>query len=77
MATGATNPTLGTALANLQDLPFEFIACAYTDATSLTALTAFLNDTAGRWSWQVQIYGHVLVAYARHLLRPDHASASR
>lgn len=62
MATGATNPTLGTALANLQDLPFEFIACAYTDATSLTALTAFLNDTAGRWSWQVQIYGHVLVA---------------
>lgn len=63
MTAGATNPTLTTALANLQDLPFEVIACAYTDATSVAALTAFLNDTAGRWSWQTQIYGHYLIAY--------------
>lgn len=63
MAAGATNPTLGPALAALADQPFEFIACAYTDATSLAALTAFLNDTAGRWSWQVKLYGHCIVAY--------------
>lgn len=63
MATGATNPTLTTALGNLLDLPFEVIACAYTDATSVAALTAFLNDTSGRWSWQTQVYGHYLIAY--------------
>jgi len=63
MASGATNPTLTTALANLQDLQFEFIAMAYTDATSIAALTAFLNDTAGRWSWQTQIFGHCIIAY--------------
>jgi phage tail sheath gpL-like len=60
---GATNPTLTTALANLQDLPFEFIACAYSDAASLTALAGLLNDTAGRWSWSTQIFGHWFVAY--------------
>lgn len=60
---GTTNPTLTTALANLVDLPFDFIAMAYTDATSIAALTAFLNDTAGRWSWQTQIYGHCFIAY--------------
>lgn len=63
MAGGATNPVLTQALANLGDQPFEFIAMAYTDATSLTAMTAFLNDVAGRWSWQVQLYGHCLIAY--------------
>lgn len=63
MAGGLVNPSLTAALANLQDLPFEFIACAYTDATSLTALTALLNDTAGRWSWSTQIYGHYFIAY--------------
>ncbi|MES2034990.1 MAG: phage tail sheath subtilisin-like domain-containing protein [Pseudomonadota bacterium] len=63
MSTGATNPTLTTALANLQDEPFEVIACSYTDATSIAALTAFLNDTAGRWSWLVQVFGHYVIAY--------------
>ncbi|MFM0135096.1 phage tail sheath subtilisin-like domain-containing protein [Caballeronia grimmiae] len=63
MANGATNPTLTTALGNLQDMPFDFIACAFTDAASLDALKAFLNDSTGRWSWQQQVYGHVFTAY--------------
>lgn len=63
MSTGATNPTLTTALANLGDEPFDFIAMPYTDATSIAALTAFLNDSQGRWSWQMQIYGHVFMAF--------------
>ena len=63
LASGATNPTLTTALANLGDQPFDFIVCPYTDATSLAALTAFLNDTAGRWSWQSKIYGHYFTAF--------------
>jgi phage tail sheath gpL-like len=62
MASGATNPTLTTALGNLLDMPFDFIVCPYTDTTSLDALKGFLNDTTGRWSWQQQVYGHVFTA---------------
>lgn len=63
MASGATNPTLTTALANLAEMPFDFIISPYLDATSITALTALLNDTAGRWAWSVQVYGHCVIAY--------------
>lgn len=62
MASGATNPTLSTALANLLDMPFDFIISPYTDATSIAALTALLNDSAGRWAWTSQVYGHVFIA---------------
>jgi phage tail sheath gpL-like len=47
MASGATNPTLTTLLSNLGDKEFDFIVCPYNDATSLTALTAFMNDQVG------------------------------
>jgi phage tail sheath gpL-like len=63
MAGGTTSPSLTTALANLMDMPFDFIVMPYTDTTSLDAMKAFLNDTAGRWSWAVQVYGHVFSAY--------------
>lgn len=63
MAGGATNPTLTTALSNLIDQPFDFIVCPYTDATSLTAMTALMNDSSGRWSWSRQVFGHVWTAY--------------
>jgi phage tail sheath gpL-like len=63
MTGGATNPTLTTALGNLLDMPFDFIACAFTDVTSLDALKSFLNDQTGRWSWQQQVFGHVFCAY--------------
>jgi phage tail sheath gpL-like len=62
MANGATNPNLATALANLQDAPFDFIVFPYTDTTSLNAIQAFLNDQSGRWSWDRQIYGHAFAA---------------
>jgi phage tail sheath gpL-like len=62
MTGGATNPTLTTALANLGDEPFDFIVCPYTDTASLDALKAFLSDSAGRWSWSNQLYGHVFTA---------------
>lgn len=63
MTGGATNPSLTTGLANLQSMPFDFIVCPYTDTTSLAALQSFLNDTTGRWSWSVQVYGHCFFAY--------------
>lgn len=63
MANGAVNASLTTALANLADMPFDFIACAFTDSTSMAAITNFLNFTTGRWSWQEMIYGHAFFAY--------------
>lgn len=63
MSGGATNPTLTTALANLPGQSFDFIVSPFTDNTSIAALTAFLNDTAGRWSWETQLYGGVFMAY--------------
>lgn len=63
MASGATNPTLTTALTNLADLEFDFIASPYTDATSLSALSTFLNDVSGRWSYASQIFGGVFTAH--------------
>ncbi|CDN60043.1 Bacteriophage tail sheath protein [Burkholderia cenocepacia H111] len=63
MASGATNPSLTTALGNLLDMPFDFIACAFTDTASMDAIKAFLNDSTGRWSWQQQVFGHVFYAY--------------
>jgi phage tail sheath gpL-like len=63
MASGATAPSLTTALNNLVDKPFDFIVCPYTDATSLDALKTLLNDSTGRWSWATQVYGHYFGAY--------------
>lgn len=57
MAGGATNPQLATGLANLGNQTFDFIVNPYTDATSMAAITALLNDTTGRWSWDQQVYG--------------------
>ncbi len=62
MAGGAINPTLTTALGNLQDTPFDFIVCSLTDATSLATIAALLSDSNGRWAWSQQIYGHCFVA---------------
>lgn len=62
MSGGATAPSLTTGLANLGSMPFDFIVCPYTDTTSLDALKNFLGDTAGRWSWNEQIYGHFFAA---------------
>lgn len=64
MSEGATNPsTLATALANLSDQEFDFIAFPYTDATSLDAMKEFLSTQTGRWSWAEQIYGGAFAAY--------------
>jgi phage tail sheath gpL-like len=62
MGSGATAPSLTTALANLSNLTFDFIVSPYTDTTSLDALKTLLNDTTGRWSWSTQLYGHFFAA---------------
>lgn len=62
MAAGATAPSLTAAFATLTNMAFDFIVCPYTDATSLAAVQALLNDTTGRWSWSTQLYGHAFAA---------------
>jgi phage tail sheath gpL-like len=63
MAGGLVNPGLTTALANLGDMTFDFIAMPYTDATSLNAVKALLSTVTGRWSWSQQLYGHAYGAF--------------
>jgi phage tail sheath gpL-like len=58
--TGATDPALSTALANLGSIAYEYIIQPYTDSTSLTALQTF---SAGRWNANSQLFGHCFTAY--------------
>jgi phage tail sheath gpL-like len=62
-ASGATNPTLTTALSNLAMKTFDFIAVPYTDSASMAAITALLSDQSGRWSAIEALYGHAFYAY--------------
>lgn len=61
-ASGATDPTIATALAALPVTPFDFIICPYNDTASLNAVQAFLGDQAGRWNWSVQLFGGAFTA---------------
>lgn len=63
LAGGAVNPVLTAALANLPTQPFDFIATAYNDAASFTALNLFLSDETGRWSWTQELFGGYFTAF--------------
>jgi len=54
---GSGDPVIATALANLGDEEFDFIAAPYGDAVSLAAIQSFLDGVAGRWSPIQQLYG--------------------
>ena len=60
---GALTPSLTAPLANLGDKAYDFIVLPYTDSTSLNAMQAFLADSAGRWSYLEQVYGHAFATY--------------
>lgn len=62
MAGGVGSPDMAAALAALGDEPFEFITQPWTDTATLDAWKEVMNDSAGRWSWSKQIYGHVYTA---------------
>lgn len=62
MAGGVGTPDMAVALAALGDEPFEFITQPWTDASILDDWRDVMNDSAGRWSWAKQIYGHVYSA---------------
>lgn len=58
-ATGATEPTLTTAITNMADDPYDFIGFPYTDSTNLAAMVA---EISRRWGATVQTYGMVFTA---------------
>ena len=62
MTGGAGSPDVVTALAALGDEEFEFIAQPWTDSATLDAWKETMDDSAGRWSWAKQLYGHVYSA---------------
>lgn len=62
MANGAGTPDQVDALAALGDEPFEFICMPWTDTTTLNAWKLAMDDSAGRWSWAKQLFGHVYSA---------------
>jgi phage tail sheath gpL-like len=60
---GAGVPAFDTAIDNLGEHEFEYVAMPYTDATSLTAWEdEYGFSDAGRWGWQRELFGHVFSA---------------
>jgi phage tail sheath gpL-like len=58
MTGGAGSPDIAALLATMGDAPFDFVLCPYNTLADLRALDEFFNDTSGRWSWAMQLYGH-------------------
>ncbi|MBB3965950.1 hypothetical protein [Rhizobium metallidurans] len=55
---GAGVPDVATILAAMGDDPFEIVVSAFGDDSNRTKLDDFHNNTAGRWSYAQQLYGH-------------------
>ncbi|HVG51160.1 MAG TPA: phage tail sheath subtilisin-like domain-containing protein [Xanthobacteraceae bacterium] len=57
---GAGVPVFDTAISNIGEREFEYVAMPFTDTTSLLAweLEYGFTDT-GRWGWMRQLYGHI------------------
>lgn len=62
MAGGAGTPTLTATIPAMGDEAYDFIAQPFSDTASLDVFKTELGDTAGRWSWSRQVYGHVYSA---------------
>ena len=69
--TGGTGvPDFTTAILNLGEEPFEYVAMPYTDTASLFDWDQEYGFTdQGRWGWQRELFGHVISAK-----RGDYAS---
>jgi phage tail sheath gpL-like len=60
---GAGTPVFDTAISNMGELEFEYVAMPYTDSTSLMAWAQEYGFTdLGRWGWQRQHFGSVFSA---------------
>ncbi|MBR0940981.1 phage tail sheath C-terminal domain-containing protein [Bradyrhizobium liaoningense] len=60
---GTGTPLFTTAITNLGDEPFEYVAMPYTDSNSLFEWDQEYGFTdQGRWGWQRELFGHVISA---------------
>jgi len=60
---GAGVPDFDTAITNLGERAFEYVAMPFTDSTSLLAWeTEYGFSASGRWGWMRQLYGHIISA---------------
>ena len=69
-------PVFDTAITNLGEEPFEYVAMPYTDTNSLFVWDQEYGFTdQGRWGWQRELFGHIISAkrgtYADLLLFGD------
>ena len=62
MTGGATDPDIGDAIAVMGDEAYEYSGVPYSDTTVLDAFKTEMDDSAGRWSYARQLYGHVYTA---------------
>lgn len=63
MSGGAGNPEIDTAISNLGEEQYDFVVSGFTVASIIRALSAYMNDKTGNWSYTKQLYGHVWAAY--------------
>src|SRR5262249_43121565 len=60
---GVGTPVTDTAITNLGEQEFEYVALAWTDSNTLFAWDQEYGFTdSGRWGWQRQHFGHVFAA---------------
>jgi phage tail sheath gpL-like len=60
---GAGVPSFDTAIVNLGEQEFEYVALAHTDSTTLLAWnTEYGFSDSGRWGWQRQHFGHLFAS---------------
>lgn len=62
MKDGAGVISLDDVIAAMGDEPFDFIGLPYNDTATLKQMGEEMNESAGRWSWSRQLYGHVYTA---------------
>lgn len=62
MTGGAGSPDLTQVIAAMGDEPFDYIGLPFSDANSLQQIALEMNDSAGRWSYMRQLYGHAYTA---------------
>jgi phage tail sheath gpL-like len=60
---GVGVPVFDTAIANLGERNFEYVAMPFTDSTSLMAWEGeYSFEDQGRWGWMRQLFGHIFSA---------------
>lgn len=59
---GTTNPVLDPAIVAMGDDEYDYVLHPYNDSTSMDRLATEYNESAGRWSYARQVYGHVYCA---------------